>query len=393
MNRRQFLTGTAAAGFAFAAHAAVPGNRLRVAVIGHTGRGNFGHGIDTMWLHLPDTEVVAVADANEQGLEAARRKLKVDRGYADYRRMLAETAPDIVAIGPRHLDQHREMLLAAIESGARGIYIEKPFCRTPAEADEILAAVARRRTRIAVAHRNRYHPVLPVLRQLIADDVIGRVLEVRARGKEDQRGGSLDLWVLGSHLLNLVNVFAGRPLACSAVVLQDGRPVTRADVREGPEGVGLLAGNEVHARFDMERGFPAFFDSVQGAGDVAAGFGVQLIGTKGIIDLRADQEPSAYLLAGNPFHPVAKSRIWVPVTTGGVGKPEPIAGLDKLISSHAIAGRDLIASVREGREPLCSAREGATTVEMICGVFESHRLSGRRVALPLESRQNPFALL
>jgi len=393
MNRRHFLTATAAAGFAFATHAAVPRDRLRVAVIGHTGRGNFGHGIDTMWSHLPETAIVAVADADAPGLETALKKLKVDRGFADYRRMLAETTPDLVAIGPRHIDQHRDMLLAAIEAGARGIYIEKPFCRTPAEVDEVLAAAARHRTRIAVAHRNRYHPVLPVLQQLIAEDVIGRVLEIRARGKEDQRGGSLDLWVLGSHLLNIATVFAGQPLACSAVVLQDGRPVTRADVGEGPEGVGLLAGTAVHARFEMERGFPVFFDSVQGAGDVAAGFGLQLIGTKGIIDLRADKEPNAYLLAGNPFHPVAKSRTWVPVTTGGIGQPEPIAGLDKLMSSHAIAGRDLIAAVREGREPLCSAREGATTVEMICGVFESHRLGGRRVTLPLESRQNPFARL
>ncbi len=394
MNRRQFLfTAATASSLAVAAHGAGAVPRWSVAVIGHTGRGNYGHGLDTMWLQLPETEIVAVADADAKGLEAELKKLKTGKGFTDYRKMLAESKPDIVAIGPRHIDQHRDMLLATIESGARGIYIEKPFCRTPAEADEILTAGARRKVKIAVAHRNRWHPVLPVLQKLIADDAIGRVLEIRARGKEDQRGGSLDLWVLGSHLLNLATFFGGNPLACTATVLHDGQPVTRAHVKEGDEGIGPLAGNEVHARFEMERGFPLYFDSIAKAGVASAGFGIQLIGTKGIFDLRADKEPAAHFLAGNPFQPVKESRVWLPVTTGGIGQPEPIAGLGKLMADHVIPGRDLLAAIREDREPLCSARDGATTVEMISAVFESHRLGGQRVQLPLKTRANPLAML
>jgi predicted dehydrogenase len=391
MNRRQFLSSTAIAGAALGARGVEPPTQFRVAVIGHTGRGNYGHGIDTMWLQLPETRIVAVADPDAKGLESALQRLKADRGFADYHAMLAATNPDLVAIGPRYVDQHRDMLLAAIESGARGIYIEKPFCRTPAEADEIVAAADRRGVRVAVAHRNRYHPVVPVLERLAAADRIGRVLEIRMRGKEDRRGGLLDLWVLGSHLLNLATLFAGRPIACSAVVLQDGRPVTRADVREGDEGFGPLAGNEVHARFEMEHGVPVFFDSVKNAGNVPTAFGLQLIGTKGIMDFRTDKEPPAHLRAGNPFNPVPDPRAWVTISSGGVGKPEPIAGVGVLTKSHVLAGRDLIAAVRQGREPLCSARDGATTVEMISAVFESHRMGGRRVTLPLATRQNPFA--
>ena len=33
--------------------------KLRVAVIGHTGHGDYGHGLDTMWLRVPETEIVA----------------------------------------------------------------------------------------------------------------------------------------------------------------------------------------------------------------------------------------------------------------------------------------------------------------------------------------------
>jgi len=393
MNRRQFISATAAAGLALATRAADSSPRLRVVVIGHTGRGNYGHGLDTMWLQLTETEIVAVADADAKGLAAAQKKLNVQKGFAAYRQMLAEMKPDLVAVCPRHLDQHHDMILAAIGAGARGVYAEKPFCRTPAEADEIVAACQQRKVKLAIAHRNRWHPVLPVLQKLIADGAVGRVLELRARGKEDQRGGALDLWVLGSHLLNLATVFAGQPLACTATVLQDGHPVTRADVKEGDEGVGPLAGNEVHARFAMERGIPVFFDSIARAGVTAAGFGIQIIGNKGIIDLRIDQEPLAHLLAGNPFQPVPEPRAWVAVTTAGVGQPEPNADLEKLMAAHVVPGRDLIAALREDREPLCSAQDGATTVEMISAVFESHRLSGRRVTLPLTNRQNPLAML
>ena len=51
-------------------------NTYRIGVIGHTGRGNYGHGLDSVWLQLPNCKIVAVADANEKGLAAAAKKLK-----------------------------------------------------------------------------------------------------------------------------------------------------------------------------------------------------------------------------------------------------------------------------------------------------------------------------
>lgn len=393
MNRREFLAASIASGVALASKAADVNRKLRVAVIGHTGRGNYGHGLDTMWLRLPETEIVAVADADEKGLAAVVKKLKVTKGFADYRAMLAETKPDIVAIAPRYVDEHRDMALAAVETGARGIYSEKPFCRTPAEADEIVAVCERRRVKLALAHVGRYHPVLPVVEKLVKEGGIGRLLELRARGKEDSRGGALDLWVLGSHVLNLATYFGGKPLACSATLLQGGQPVVHGDVKEGDEGVGPLAGNEVHARFEMERGVPLFFDSVQGAGEKGAGFGLQLVGTKGTVDVRADKEPLAQLLAGSPFQPTKEPRAWIPISSAGLGKPEPLAELKDSGNRNLFGARDLIAAMRDNRQPVCSAHDGRVVVEMICAVFESHRLNGQRVTFPLKTRQNPLAML
>jgi predicted dehydrogenase len=390
MNRRHFLGTTLGAGLSLASYVGAAERKLCVAVIGHTGRGNYGHGLDVVWLALPEVELVAVADADSKGLAAALKRLNLAKGYADYRVMLTETKPDIVAIAPRFVDEHRDMALAAITAGARGIYCEKPFCRSPAEADEIVAACEKNNVKFAVAHRNRYHPAIAAVDKLLKEGAIGKLLEMRARGKEDQRGGGLDLWVLGAHLFNLMNYFGGQPLACTATVLQGGKPATRADVQDGAEGVGPLAGNEVHARFELECGVPAFFDSVQNAGDKAAGFGVQLIGTKGVIDFRVDTEPFVHLLPGGALHPQKEPRTWSPISSAGPGQPEPIADLAKQVTSHQLAAQDLLAALRENRTPLCDANAARTTIEMICAVFESHRLGSQRVTFPLKTRENPL---
>ena len=400
MKRRCFLqlggaaaTWWAAAGAAPAVRPGGMARKFRVGVIGASGRGGYGHGLDTMWGLMAECDVVAVADADPTGLGAARARLGVERGFADYRRMLEEIRPEIVAVCPRHVDQHRDMVLAAVESGARGIFIEKPFCRSPEEADQIVAGCERRGVKLAVAHRNRYHPALPVVVRLLAEGAIGRLLEMRGRGKEDARGGAEDLWVLGSHVLNLAHHLGGAPRACSAWIEQGGHPVTRADVVEGNEGLGPLAGDTLHARYDMECGAPLHFDSLRLAGRGGTNFGLQLFGNEGIIDLRIDRQPLAHLLEGNPFLPATAPRAWVPVSSAGVGVPEPDPATIVALEKHVLAGRDLLAAIVEDRAPLCDARQGAMSVEMICAVFESHRQGGRRVTLPLAQRGNPLAKL
>lgn len=396
MDRRTFLTtASAVAASASLAEAAFgqssSAKRTRVAVIGHTGRGNYGHGLDTVWLDLPETEIVAVADADATGLAAAQKRLGTTNGHADYRAMLQSARPDVTAVCPRHVDEHCGMILAAIEAGSRGIYVEKPLCRTPEEADRIIAACDKAGTKLAVAHRNRYQPVLAAVDQVLADGGIGKVLEIRGRGKGDKRGGGEDLWVLGSHVLNLITYFGGPPTRVTAVMKQDGKLVTKADVKEGNEGVGPLAANEIHARLELPRVPVAYFDSLANDDAKAQGFGLQIIGSAGVIDIKCDRNPFAQLIEGNPFQPTAEGRKWVPITTAGVGKPEPAPERIAEVMNHVIPCRDLLAAMNENREPLCSARDAAQTLEVIMGIFASHAAGGAAVMFPLADRGNPLA--
>ena len=172
---------------------------------------------------------------------------------------------------------------------------------------------------------------------------------------------------------------------CSAAVYVSRKPLKRTDLAEGAEGIGLLAGDEVHARYRMENGWTAYFDSIKDAGDGGAGFGLEIIGSKGVVNLRVDREPFAYFKRGNPFDTSSETGDWEPISTGGVGVPEPVKGLGKLVGSHYLAGVDLVESILEDREPIVTGEQGLMVMEMICGAWASH-FAGGRVTLPLEDR-------
>ena len=87
----------------------------RIGVIGYTGRGNYGHSMDRVWLEVPNCEIVAVADPNEEGRAGAVKRLGGPKGYADYHKMLDEAKPYAVSICPRWIDQHRDMVVGTIQ--------------------------------------------------------------------------------------------------------------------------------------------------------------------------------------------------------------------------------------------------------------------------------------
>jgi predicted dehydrogenase len=396
LHRRRFLAGTAGAVTALAGKGAPAVQnstaKYRVGVIGHTGRGNYGHGLDGVWLEVPETKIVAVADADEAGLAAAVKRLDGPQGFRDYRQMLDEVKPDLVSICPRWLDQHRDMVVAAAERGVRGIYLEKPLCRTLAEADEMVAACGKHGTKLAIAFQTRYSHKLPVIWDLIRSGKLGEVIEFRNRGKEDHRGGGEDLWVLGTHMFNLTQHFGGAARWCFGSVYQEGRPIRAEDVAEGNEGIGPLAGDNVRAMYRLEGGAAAYFDSVRGAGGRPTRFGMSIFGSEGVVQLfDTGHLPEVYFFPHRSWSPGRSGTAWLPVSSAGVAKPEPLENRG-LHGGNVLAVRDLIRAVEEDGQPEASLYEARASTEMIVAVFESQRL-GRPVPLPLENRQNPLTAL
>ena len=402
VRRRTFLAGAAVLPLTallpkIARAAEVPPKKYRVGVIGHTGRGDYGHGLDAVWRDIPQAEIVGVADANPAGLAQAVRRLMAPKGYADYHKMLDELKPDLVCIGVQYIDQHRDMVVAAAERGVRGIYMEKPLCRTLAEADQMLAACRKHKVKLAMAQQSQYVPKMKVIQDIIHSGKLGRVLELRGRGKEDARGGSLDLWVLGTRVLTVMQALAGNPVSCLATVLQDKRPLTKQDVRDnGSYGIGPLAGDEVHAMYRFSSGVTGYFDSIRNAGAPSPWrYGLQILGSEGALHWYMPEVflSPAHYLPDPLWDPGRSGKQWIPVSSAGIGVPEPLK--DEGNGHHAgnvLAVKDLIAAIEEDRQPLANLEEAQINLEMIVAVFESQRVGGL-VSFPLKNRENPLTML
>ena len=363
---------------------------LRAAVIGRTGRGDYGHGLDEVWTDLPGVELVAVADDNKVGLAAAAKKLKLDKAFADYRQMLDQMKPDLVSIAPRWVDQHRELVVAAAERGIH-MYLEKPLARTLAEADEMVAACQRTHAKLVIAHTTRHSPKIAPVKELISSNKIGRVLELRGRGKEDQRGGGEDLWVLGTHILDLIRIFGGDPAWCFATLMEGGRSITKADVAEGNEGYGPLAGDSVSAMYGLGGATTAFFASQRKTSGQRPRFALQIFGSDGVLEIATGYLPNVKYLSDPSWSPGQSGAKWQNVSSAGLGKPEPLSDPDGH-GGNRQGVLELLAAIRENREPNGGIHDARAAVEMVAAVFDSHR-QGKPVEFPLKNRQNPLAML
>jgi predicted dehydrogenase len=370
---------------------------LRVAAIGRTGRGDWGHAIDQLWGGVEGAELVAVADESEEALAKAVERNKLDASrpgvvHRDWKAMLTVAKPDIVAICMRHIDCHAEMAIAAAEAGVKGIFMEKPFVRTLAEADAVIAACKKSNSKLTLAFVNRHAPAYAAARDLIEDGRIGKVLELRGRGKEDARGGGEDLIVLGCHILDMMVDLGGTPQWCESAISQGGRPITRADATAGPEGIGLIAGDSVSAMFGLADGPIGYFASVRDAGLKQPNFGLTVVGTKGAIHIRPDHVPQAYLREA-PLWRVDKEFPWKPIGAEGVESP-PVNVSDVDRAAERVgwgrrAAADLVDAIAEDREPETGMYAGRTVLEMTTAVYGS-ALSGARVTWPMAAGGNPL---
>lgn len=355
--------------------------QYRAAVIGHTGRGNYGHGLDTVYRELDNVDVVAVADADADGLAAAGERLDVTEAarYADYREMLDKESVDIVSVCPRWVGEHHDMVIAAANSGARAIFSEKAFAQTLRQADEMIAAGDENGVTIAVAHQNRYHPHIIRMGEMIAAGDIGEVREVHGYGKQDHRGGGEDLNVLGTHIFDLMRLFCGDPRWVEAAVLVDGRDAAPGDAIEGAEQVGLLMGDFLRATYGFGDGaLGTFVSRREGKRFGAKSMGIQVEGAEGILTFRGD-----YLM----HYPHG---CWTPSPSDDgwrvIGEPSAVPG--GITSLNVPLVRDLIDAMETGREPRSSAVGARWSLEMILGVYAAHRHG--RTPLPMVDRDHPL---
>jgi len=369
--------------------------KWRVAVVDHYRRKCKGtHGTHVAFPGLPDVEIVAVADPDEESRALTQRETDAPREYADWADLLTQEEPDIVCVCSRLPTQHLDVIVGSAAAGCH-IYCEKPLSVDLQDADRMIAAADSAGVRLAVGHLARHASVFQAARELIHNGGIGRPLSVFCRGKEDDRGGGEDMLVLGSHLLDLARFFFGDPQWVFGHVTTDGRDMVRADAHAPTEPVGAVAGNGIVALYGFDDGVRGHFESrrdLYDNGEVR--MGITVVGSEATLAVRYDDDRVLRLRrSGRPLEEGGDFEV-IPTppppdppgaaplyTTNGMG------GYFAL--NNRLAALDLIAAIQEGREPLASGRDAAWSLEMIHGVYASH-LRREALPLPLKDRQHPL---
>lgn len=364
--------------------------RFRVGIIGATGRGDYGHGLDVAFNDLEGFEVITVADADPKGLAAAGKRLAVTKLHADYRDMLAMEKPDIVSISPRWIADRVAMVTAAAAAGCH-IFLEKPLAATLDDADAMLAACQHAKVKCALAHQLRAMPPVREAFTRIQAGEFGKVLRMSGQPSDDARGGGEELIVHGTHFFDLMISLAGAPRWISAHLAVGNRDVTLADKREGREPVGPIAGNSAAVTIGFDNGVRGFWNSTANLNAHGSIYGLLIQCEKALINMRTGGE--VFIYPSPVVEPENDKLTWTKVWVESwhfTAEHKLRLMKDYIHRGNQTLLRELAAAIAHDTEPTASLRDAVLVTEIIQGAYASHFAGGRRLAIPLEDRRHPL---
>lgn len=143
---------------------------IRIGVIGF---GYWGPNIVRNFQGLNDCKVVAVCDSAPRALQSAQHALPNLKHTNDPSQLLESAEVDAVAV-ITPVWTHFELAKKAIENG-KHVFVEKPFTTTSAQAEELIELAEKKHLKIMVDHTFLFTGAVRKIRQLVDDDVLGRL--------------------------------------------------------------------------------------------------------------------------------------------------------------------------------------------------------------------------
>ncbi len=254
--------------------------------VGILGMGGMGWHHARRYPHVPDAQIVAIADVIPERLEAkdavainlagGEATLDLSRAarYPEAAQLIAEADVDVVDIClPTYL--HAQYAIAALEAGLH-VLCEKPMALSVADCDRMIAAARAADRRLMIAQCLRFWPEYLYLQKLITEQPLGALLSLNMFRIGGRPRWSPDNWFLdpkrsGGALLDLhihdvdyVNAVFGMPDSLYAT----GRTT------EEPESYDIIhacfnydGGPQIHmhagwstAQVPFQAGFDAWFE-------------------------------------------------------------------------------------------------------------------------------------
>lgn len=176
--------------------------RLRMAVIGV---GHLGRHHARILAGMPDVHLVGIADANSE--QAAKVAAAIGTAAYDHHERLIDEVDAVSVVTPTVF--HFSVAAAFLRAGVP-VMVEKPICRTVAEADELIRLAAKVNVPFQVGHIERFNPAFE---ELIRRPIVPKFIEAERHGPYTGRstdiGCVLDLMI---HDLDLLNALVGGPV-------------------------------------------------------------------------------------------------------------------------------------------------------------------------------------
>jgi predicted dehydrogenase len=114
--------------------------KLRVAIIGC---GRMGQGYADVYSDFDNTEIVAIAEYNDERRKAVGQRYGVKALYKDADELFRDVVPDlaVVVLPGKYI---KDAVIAAAEAGVRGVSSDKPIAARLSDADEMVAVCEKR---------------------------------------------------------------------------------------------------------------------------------------------------------------------------------------------------------------------------------------------------------
>ena len=308
---------------------------------------------------LADARLVAVSDVIASRVERVAKENNAV-AYGDYRQMLERRDIDVVNICTPS-GMHAQMSIDALQAG-KHVICEKPMAMNLADADRMIAAAKATGKKLCIVLQNRYNPPMLDLRRLVDEGRLGKILLGNATVRwyrpqeyyEDGWHGTLAMdggalmnqsvhhidalqWFIG----DVDSVFAHTATLAHKMQAEDAGV---AVIRFKNGALGTVEGSTLTYPENLEGSVALFGEH----GSVK--IGGTALNRKSIWKIEGALEHERELLMHDQVDPPS------------------VYGF-----SHQAVIADMIAALRENREPRTNGREARKSVALVLAMYESAR--------------------
>ena len=327
----------------------------------------------------PRCEIAGLCDLVPERRDALGNELGIAARFGDLDLMMRQIQPDIVAI-PTGTEFHFDLGMRVVAYGAH-IDVEKPMCAELAQADVLLKKADDMGMQIAVHHQGRSGAALQAVARALREGKIGALRHIAASGKGYY--GGYGLMNIGTHSINAMLELTGPCRRVMADVRTNGRPVSPEDVLPSPNGMGVIAGEDITATLSFDNRVTATLLQHRFPEVDSTAHGFEVYGTEGRLFWR---NTGAWWMPAPHFSPEAKAAKWeaLALVYPEHYDPKGIAAADEYLYVD-----EYVRALDEGRAHACSGQQGLHVMEILMAIFESGAY-GMAVDVPQKDREHPL---